>query len=268
MKDRDFQQLVDREFALLEWTEEQRLAVLKQINKEEAPVKKKLAFGLIVIIALMIATLTSFAVGGDSHTSHTMSDFFSDLNKEREHFYFFTDDDRMYVTEGGIATPEDQRHTSELVDVTVQQAYLTNEALYLTIHVTPKAEGAVLVNRASAPIYYKGEEVRYYDLYQQEALTLLDAGDFAIDYDVYGEPVTLTEDYGERYQSPDEPGVTHLVVLTHEEDISHLTGLNAPPLVLRFCVDDCRTHKTEWNTLILDLPSMESIDSQDFMLQY
>lgn len=265
MKDRDFQQLVDREFAPLEWTDTQRLAALNKIKKEEAPVKKKLTFALIAIIALTIVSLTAFAVGGGSHT---ISDFFTDLNAEREHFYFFTEDDRMYVTEGGLAAPEDQRHTSELVDVTVQQAYLTDEALYLTIHVTPKAENAVLINRASAPIYYKGEEVRYYDLYLQEELSLLDVTGFAVDYDVYGNPVMLAEDYGDRYQAPDEPGVTHLVVLTHDGDISHLTGLNAPPLVLRFCVTECHTMNKEWNTMILDLPTMESIDSQDFMLQY
>lgn len=265
MKDNDFQQLVDREFAPLEWTETQRRTALSKMKKEEAPVKRKLTFALIAIIGLMIVSMTSFAVSGGSHT---ISDFFADLNAEREHFYFFTEDNRMNVTEGGLAAPEDQRHTSELVDVTVQQAYLTDEALYLTIHVTPKAENAVLINRASAPIYYKGEEVRYFDLYRQEDLALLDVTGFAVDYDVYGNPVMLTEDYGDMYQAPDEPGVTHLVVLTHDGDISHLTGLNAPPLVLRFCVTECHTLTHEWNALILDLPAMESIDGQDFMLQY
>ena len=61
MKDKDFQQMVDHEFAQLEWTDQQRMDTLRKMNKEERPVMKR-KFSVALVVTLLLLTLTGTAV--------------------------------------------------------------------------------------------------------------------------------------------------------------------------------------------------------------
>ena len=61
MKDKDFQQLVDHEFAQLEWTDAQRMHTPRKMNKEERPIMKR-KFSVALVVTLLLLTLTGTAV--------------------------------------------------------------------------------------------------------------------------------------------------------------------------------------------------------------
>ena len=64
MKANEFRQLIDHEFAQLEWTDAQRLHTLRQMKKEERPImKRKLHVALIVTFILLTLSGTALAAG-------------------------------------------------------------------------------------------------------------------------------------------------------------------------------------------------------------
>ena len=134
MKDKDFQQLVDHEFAQLEWTDAQRMHTLRKMNKEARLLMKR-KFSVALVVTLILLALTGTAVAAGLNIS-TIQDFFERLKAEGYSY--------ATVNEAAVVIPVSQRHTSQLMDIQVDQLYLTDQAFYFTFHLTPKDANTLL----------------------------------------------------------------------------------------------------------------------------
>ena len=207
MKDNDFRQRVDSAFAPLAWTDEQHFAALERMNKEEQPIMKRKAItALVLILSIVVMSAAALAVTVgipgiqdllDQHRGH--------VPQEAQHLFApFT------VEDGAVVIPDNQRHTSRLVDVELHEAYLTNEALYLTLHVAPVGDHVVLYAEDAPPVA-DGEVQRYFDLYRTEGLTLLDFQGLSLHSPLNGCDYTIFADYVEARRDPDGVGITYLM---------------------------------------------------------
>ena len=170
MKDNDFQQLVDEHFSVLSWTDAQRMAALQKMNKEVRPVmKKKVVIALAVVVSVILLSVTALAVSLGFPGIQELID--QSDRRAREYDY-----EPFTVAAEAVVTPKKQRHTSQLVDIAIHEAYLTTEALYLTIHVAPAGENVVLWDDAAPPTS-TDQPLRYFDLYREEGIVLLDFQD-------------------------------------------------------------------------------------------
>lgn len=121
MKDNDFRQLADHEFAQLNWTDRQRMDTLRKMQKEERPViKRKLS--VMLAITLLLLTITGTALAA---TYRGVSWFLTEQNCEPT-----TLDPEL------LMIPLEQNHTSKHLNVSVEDAYWDGNTLSIAIHVT------------------------------------------------------------------------------------------------------------------------------------
>lgn len=129
MKDNNFQQLIDHEFAQLEWTDAQRLHTLRQMKKEERPImKRKLHVALIMTLILMLLSGTAVAA----------------TYKGVQFFLTERTTDPVTIAPSLMMTAITQTSTSEWLDVAVQDAYWDGSELSIAIRVAPKDIAAPL----------------------------------------------------------------------------------------------------------------------------
>lgn len=252
MKDKDFQQLIDREFALLEWTDAQRMHTLRKMNKEERPVMKR-RFSVILVAALLLLTLTGTAVAAGLNIT-TLQDFFDRLYTEA------TLDVPIVIDESGVVKPVSQRHTSALVDVQVEEMYLTNDRFYFTIRYTPKEANTLLFAPGVTSVMLDGEEKDYWDLWDRKDLVLLQPSTESID-DPLGrrDPIQLIT--GQRVRDPETGAITEMFIFTEAEELAELRSRSGGTLMLNFTVFNLSNHDREWNVLYIDFPRIETIES-------
>lgn len=251
MKDKDFQQLIDREFALLEWTDEQRMHTLRKMNKEEQPAMKR-RFSVILVAALLLLTLTGTAVAAGLNIT-TLQDFFDRLYTEA------VLDVPIVIDESAVIKPVSQRHTSTLVDVQVEEMYLTNDRFYFTIRYTPKAANTLLFAPGVTSIMLDDVEMDYWDLWDRKDLMLLQPSTESID-DPRGhrDPIQLIT--GQRVRDPETGAITEMFIFTEEEKLTELRSRSGGTLMLNFTVFNLSNHDREWNVLYIDFPRIETIE--------
>ena len=154
MKDHEFRQLVDREFAPLEWTDEQRMSTLRLMHQpERSAMKKRFVTILVCAVVLLTTSVTTFAAGANIAT---IQDFLARVTHP-----FDIERVGIPVDESGVCVPVNQRHTSQLVDITISQVYVADHKLYFTTHVTPKDKNTIVYTEASLPVTINGQEQRY-----------------------------------------------------------------------------------------------------------
>lgn len=252
MKDNDFQQLADREFAHLEWTDAQRLHTLQNMHKKEDRSLMKRRFTVVLAVAMLLLTLTGTAVAAGLNIT-TLQDFFDRLYTEA------VLDAPIVIDESAVVKPVSQRHTSALVDVQVEEMYLTNDRFYFTIRYTPKDANTLLFSSGVTSVTLDGEEKDYWDLWDHKDLMLLQPYTQSID-DVRGrrDPIQLIT--GSRVRDPETGAITEMFIFTEEEELTELRYRSGGTLMLNFTVGNLRNHDTEWNVLYIDFPRIETID--------
>ena len=256
MKDNDFRQLVDREFASLIWTDEKRLSALDKMNREEQPIMKRKAItALVLIISIVVMSAAAVAV--------TLGiPGIQDLLDQR-HDNWPSYPETFAVDSAFVVTPDNQRHTSNLVDIEIREAYMTNEALYLTVHIAPQNENTILWNQGVPPIE-DGKELRYFDLYRQEDLPMVEFVSMSLHSPYSVDSYALHVDYIEFHRLPDDTGITCLMVYQLPRD--DVLPLSDCTVMGKFAVKDCRTRELELNVLLFDLPRMTIVESTDDFL--
>ena len=261
MKDKDFQQLVDHEFAQLEWTDQQRMDTLRKMKKEDRPVMKR-KFYVVLVAAMLLLTLTGTAVAAGI-TSFSLQDFFNYWFEEG----IFDGYSVPVIDQSAVITPVSQRHTSALVDVQVEQLYLSNEALYFTIRYTPKAANTLLFGPGVTSVTIDGEEKDYWDLWDHKELTLLDAGSVSID-DPQGryEPIPLIT--GTCVRDPETGAITEMYNFRDMEKLTRLRAFTGDTLMLRFQVFNLANHELERNVIFVDCPQMEPAEKDPLDFTY
>lgn len=240
MKDKDFQQLVDREFAQLEWTDQQRMDTLRQMNKEDRPVMKR-KFYVVIVAAMLLLTIAGTAVAAGLNIT-SIQEFLTQLSHP------------VPVDEALLETPIRQRHTSELMDITVEQMYLTDERLYFTLHFTPRDAKTLLFPCGSSSITLDGKEVRYWDLWDTN-YTLLQLGPMELD-DLYTRNPIVPLGMPQYHQEADG-SYTLLCYTADDEIVKQFRTIGGGQLMLRFYIDNCRDRDREWNVILLDHPHLD-----------
>lgn len=264
MKDKDFQQLVDHEFSQLAWSDQQRMDTLRKMQKEERPVMKR-KFSVAIIAVALLLTLTGTAVAAGL-TIPTLQEFFN-LRTTRAYWYDAVNDtysfyDAPIVDETAIARPLAQRHTSQRVNITVDQLYLTDEAFYFTVLFTPKQENTLLFSGAHNSIMLDGKEQYYWNLWDRKELALYNVGSMSID-DLNGRDRPIELDYAESHRDPETGAIAFMYAFKNAEDIAMLRAWSGGTLMLRFQVQDLRGHDLEWNVLFVDFPRLQKTDAHD-----
>ena len=259
MKNNDFRELVDREFSALEWTDAQRLCALRQMNKEEHPVMKRKAItALVLILSIVVMSAAAVAVTVGIPTLQQLIDQHRSGVPEEAQYLF-----APFTIEGAaIVTPENQRHTSRLVSIELHEAYLTNEALYLTLHVAPNGENVTLWDD-DAPPMADGQPQRYFDLYREDGLTLLDFQVLSLHSPLNGYDYAVFADYLEARRDPDGQGVTYLMAYRLSDEVGPLRNST---VMGKFAILDCHSREHEFNVLMFDLPRMTVVESTDDFL--
>ena len=256
MKDNDFRQLVDREFASLIWTDEKRLRALDKMNREEQPIMKRKAItALVLIISIVVMSAADVAVTVGIPGIQDLLD--------QRHDNWPSYPETFAVDSAFVVTPGNQRHTSNLVDIEIREAYMTNEALYLTVHIAPQNENTILWNQGVPPIE-DGKELRYFDLYRQEDLPLVEFVSMSLHSPYSVDSYALHVDYIEFHRLPDDDGITCLMVYQLPKD--DVLPLSKCTVMGKFAVQDCRTRELELNVLLFDLPRMTIVESTDDFL--
>lgn len=251
MKDKDFQQLVDRNFSQLEWTDQQRLDTLRLMQKEERPIMKRKMI-TVTIVAMLLLALTGTAVATGLNIT-SLKEFFERYTAEWSRYGYET----PILNEAKIVSPEGYRHTSALVDVTVDQIYETDEALYFTVQYSPKDSNTLLFDGRHNSITLDGEEKRYWRLWDREELSLLNVNGMTLD-DLNGIEQPIDVYHQDSTRDPETGAITHLYVYKHPEQLDErIRGKLEHTIMLRFQVYNLRSHDLEWNVLFLDLPKME-----------
>lgn len=261
MKDKDFQQLVDREFAQLEWTDQQRIHTLRKMNKEDRPVMKR-KFVVVIVAAMLLLTLTGTAVAAGIN-SFSLQDFFDQLSANR----VFDGYPAPIIDQSAVVTPVSQRHTSALVDAQVEQMYLSNETLYFTIRYTPKAANTLLFGSGVTSVMLDGEEKDYWDLWDCKDLTLLQPYTDSID-DPQGrrDPIQLLT--SNRVRDPETGAITEMFIFPEAEELTELYVRNGGTLMLNFLVFNLRNHQIERNVLYVDFPSIDIVERDPLDFTY
>jgi len=254
MKDKDFQQLVDREFASLTWNDQQRLDTLRQMKKEEQPVMKRKLI-MVTIAALLLFTLTGTAVAAGLNIT-TLKEFFNRYTA----FWGAYGYEPPVLDESRIVQAKGYRHTSDLVDIVVDQMYLTDEALYFTVHYIPKNPNTLLFDGYHTSIMLDGEEKDYWDLWDRKELSLLSVNGTWID-DLTGDNPLLDAHYRDSTRDPETGAITQWYMFRQPEQIDYIHSCIGGTMMLRFQVSNLRNHDVEWNVLFLDFPRMEIVNS-------
>lgn len=254
MKDKDFQQLVDHEFAQLEWSDQQRMDTLRQMKKEERPaMKRKLTITIIAVVLLL--SLTGTAVAAGMHIT-TIKEFFERYTNEWNKYGY----EPPVLDEAKVVQAKSYRHTSDLVDVTVDQMYLTDEALYFTVQYTPKAPNALLFDGYHKSVILDGEEKDYWELWDRKELSLLSINGVTVD-DLSGGGPLLNAYYQDSTRDPETGAITQWYMFQDPDQISYYRTNTGGTMMLRFQVNNLRNYDVEWNVLFVDFPQMEVVQS-------
>ncbi len=257
MKDNDFRHLVDREFAPLKWTDTQRRTALNRMKKEEHPVMKRKAI-IAIVLVISIVVMSAAAVAVTSVTPAMQELINQDEHRAREYDY-----QPFTVPVEAVVTPLNQRHTSELVNIEATEAFLTTEAFYMVIHITPAQSDAVLWEELAPPME-NGVELRYFDLYRQKGFPLLTTGTFSLHSPLNAADYTLMPDYSEVRRDEDGKGIVCLFAYALPDD--ELIPLSSSTVMGKFAVQNCRTTKWEFNAFMFDLPRMTVNEAHDSYL--
>ena len=255
MKDKDFRQLVDHELAQLTWSDQQRLDTLQKMQKEARPVmKRKLSVAIIAVALLLTLTGTAVAAGLNITTLQEFFDMFHASNVDGVGI-------PAQVKDAAVVTPRSYRHTSQLLDITVDQVYLTEESLFLTVHYSPKNPNARLFDWYHKTIIHNGEEKKYWQLWDEELTLLLVNGLRRVDLNGIEDADGFDLIHATR--DPETGAVTFMYAFKHPELLSEIRSCGAHTLMFRFEVNDLATHDLEWNALFIDLPRMEVVHSNN-----
>ena len=166
------------------------------------------------------------------------------------------------MDETAIARPRAQRHTSQLVNITVDQLYLTDEAFYFTVLFTPKQENALLFDGGHNSIMLDGKEQYYWNLWDRKEFSLYTIGSMSID-DLVGRNLPIELDYSESQRDPETGAIAAMYAFKNAEDIAMLRSWEGGTLMLRFQVQNLRNHDLEWNVLFVDFPRLQKTDAHD-----
>ena len=260
MKDNDFRQRVDREFASLIWTDEQHFAALRRMNKEEHPIMKRKAItALVLILSIVVMSAAAVAVTVGIPGIQDLIDQHREGVPEHARQWYAP----LSIDSAAVVVPGNQRHTSQLVDVELHEAYITDEALYLTLHVAPVGDNVVLWDDDAPPVI-DGHPRTYFDLYRQEELVLIDFMGFSLHSPLNAHDFTIMADYAETRRDPDGTGVTFLMVYPIPGDV--VAPLRNSTVMGKFVIRDCHSRKDEFNVLMFDLPRMTVVESTDNFL--
>ena len=212
---------------------------------------------LIVVIAaaMLLLTLTGTAVAAGLNIT-SMKEFY-DRGVTFLRLYGY-DHDPFVFEETRVVKPKGYRHTSNLVDIVVDQMYLTDEALYFTVHYSPKSPNTLLFDTYHNTIMYNGEEKRYYHLWDQKELTLLELGSMTMD-DLNGIEPLAHFDSIDATRDPETGVATFMYAFKHPQSIHAPSYRSGGTLMLRFQVRNLRNHAVEWNVLFIDFPRMEVV---------
>lgn len=250
MKVNDFQQLVDREFASLTWTDRQRLDTLHQMIKEARPIMKRKLITAI-IAAILLLTLTGTAVAAGLNIT-SLKEFFERSAAFLGAYGYTT----PQFVESSVAHPKSYRHTSDLVDVTVDQMYLTDDTFYFTVHFNAKDPNTLLFDTYHNSITLNGEEKRFYQLWDHEELMLLQVGSMTLD-DLNGTDPLVYFHSIDAIRDPQTGAVTFMYAFRYQDSSISMRSHNGGTMMLRFQVHNLRSNEVEWNVLFLDFPEME-----------
>ena len=249
MKDKDFQQLVDHELSQLTWSDQQHMDTLRKMQKEERPVMKRKLSIVIIAVALLL-TLTGTAVAAGLNIT-TLKEFFDRYTAEWSSYGYKP----LVLNESNVVNPKSYRHTSALVNVTVDQMYLTDEAFYLTIQYSPKQPDTLLFGGSITSIDLEGKEYQYYHLWDTDQQLLQTASLSVCDLNGTDDPVY--SNYSDTIRDPETGAITEMNVFRHPEKLAHIKTRGRHTMMLRFQVVNLRNHDVEWNALFIDLPSMD-----------
>ena len=254
MKDNDFRQLVDHKLAQLTWSDQQRLNTLQKMQKEAQPVmKRKLSVVLVAVVLLLTLTGTAVAAGLNITT---MKEFFDRYTNYWQSYGYKA----PVLDEAKVVRAKGYRHTSSLVDIIVDQMYLTDEALYFTIQYTPKAPNTLLFDGYHPSITLDGAEKDYWELWEHQELTLLHINGVQIE-DLNGEAPTLDCYYSDSTRDPETGAITQWYMFRQPDEINYIRSRTGGTMMLRFEVSNLRNHDVEWNVLFVDFPKLEVVPS-------
>lgn len=231
--------------------------VVNASKGDAPPMKSKLKFALIFTVILVLMTTTAVAV---TLAIPSIQDFINqDEFRKREYDY-----EPFNVDVNAVVKPTNQRHTSQLVNIEIQEAYLTTEAFYVTAHVTPQSKDTVLLTSNLTSIIKDGQELRYFDLYKNEALTLLNISAFRIDSPYPDSDYKLELSYADAYRAPEDDGITFMMVYRVPEDLRYL--FSGSTMMGKFVVDNKRTNDWEFNAIYFDIPKLTRVEAHDSYL--
>ncbi len=254
MRNHDLQALVDQELADLTWTDTQRIDTLRLMHQpERRPMKKTFALALTLIV-MLASTLTAFAAGANLLT---IQDFIARLIPGDP----YTDRVIVPVDDAAVITPAKLRHTSQLADVEITQVYLHEGKLYIVSRITPKDDSTVIYTDSALPMTLDGKEMRYFDLYQRDDLTLLEFAGFDLTPNEGGTGSLPRYDMAFLYNEGEiDPETRVLTLLTVYEWQDGLLPLGTDfTMQAGFVVENSRTHVIEWNVLFADMPPLNPV---------
>ena len=261
MKDKDFQQLVDHEFAALEWTDRQRMDTLRKMNKEERPVmKRKLHVALIVPLILLTLSGTALASGLNIAG---VQDFFNLSHELSLKGMASAHEEAFQINQRAVVRPSKQRHTSEIVDVNVKEVYRTNKAVYVFAIFTPKDESVIIIPTTSDPEQNPQNEQLLRDSLKVKCqqVYMLWALDFLSMPGIISDPIKGQYSYHRRL----EDGSVAVMVSFPVEDMKFTYSFNGKStLQTDFVLTNARNQTKEYNTIYFDISRLEEQDHGDY----
>ena len=261
MKANEFRQLIDHEFAQLEWTDAQRLHTLRQMKKEAQPVmKRKLLVALIVTLILMLLSGTALAAGLNIAG---VQDFFNLRHELSLKGMASGFEEPFQINQSAVRKPSNQRHTSQIVDVNVKEVYRTNKAVYVFAVFTPKDESVLIIPKTSDPeqdpqneqliidsLKIKGQQV--YTIWALDTLSMPGLRAAAV-----------KGKYS--YQRRLEDGSVAAMISFPVEDMGFTYYFNSKStLQTDFVLTNARNQTKEYNTIYFDLSRLEEQDHGDY----
>lgn len=259
MKDNNFQQLIDHEFAQLEWTDAQRHRTLQKMQKEAQPMmKRKLHIALIVTLILLTLSGTALAAGLNIAG---IQDFFN-LRDELA-LKDMAAPSSFTVNQKEVRRPNNQRHTSGIVDFTVKEVYWTNKAVYVFGIMTPKDPNAVLIPTASDAEQNSQNVELLKEVKKQKGTPVytISALDTLSMPGVIAPECRWLYNYTRRLEDGSIAVMTSFPV----EDIGFTYFFKAKStLKSTFVVQNARNKIIEYNTIYFDIPRLEMQDHGDY----
>lgn len=232
--------------------------VVNASKGDSPPMRNKLKLTLVLTAVLVLMTTTALAV---TLAIPSIQDFIDrDEIRKREYDY-----EPFHIDVNAVVKPSNQRHTSQLVNIEIEEAYLTTEAFYVTAHITPRSKNTVLFTHTLTSIIKDGQELRYFDLYKDESLTLLYVSGFKLDSPYPDSDYTLELDYTDVYRAPEEDGITFMMAFKVPEDLVYI--FSGSTLMGKFVVDNARTGDWEFNAIYFDIPKLTRVEAHDSVLR-